>query len=343
MRKVVAVLILASVFLACKKDELQNLEETIYVRNDKVDMPVYLRGNFSSKTCILIVHGGPGGNGLEYRSGKFIEAIEKDYGMAYWDQRGQGMSQGRISAEEVNIENMVVDMNAVVKAIKKHFSGDVKIIALGHSWGGTLSAKYMTTGNLQNNLAAWVESNGAHDIPKLNVEAVKLFRLVATEQIALGNSVTQWQGILDWANAVDTNNITDDISGEINSKGHEIEQYLTQDGILGEADAGGTQNSLLLGPTNFITSAVSGARTNGNLQETEQLALTSELNKVTIPTLVLWGKYDFVVPPALGMDTYNEISSTKKDIVIFQKSGHSPMVNEWEEYYKAIKKFVDSL
>ena len=34
----------------------------------------------------------------------------------------------------------------------------------------------------------------------------------------------------------------------------------------------------------------------------EDIALTDSLFKIEIPTLILWGKYDFVVPPALGYD-----------------------------------------
>ncbi len=117
-------------FFGCKKStDLTQIEETIYVRSNGADMPVYLRGRVGSGIVILVVHGGPGGNGLEYRAGKYSEEIEKKYGVAYWDQRGQGMSQGTYKKSEVTVDNMVFDMNAVVNTIKLKYGSAIRVIA----------------------------------------------------------------------------------------------------------------------------------------------------------------------------------------------------------------------
>jgi pimeloyl-ACP methyl ester carboxylesterase len=331
--------------LGCKKStDLSQVEETIYVRSNGADMPVYLRGNIDSDVIILLVHGGPGGNALEYRFGKYAEALEAKYGLAYWDQRGQGMSQGVYKKEEVTIDNMVIDLNAVVNTLKSKYGSGIKVIALGHSWGGTLTAKYMVTDDLQYNINGWIEADGAHDIPRLNAAALRKFKNEADVQIALGNNVSNWQGILSWANAIDTNDITDDQGGEINKKAGEVEGWLLADGFIQTGEQGGIKNSLLYGPTNILTSAVTGLQTNYLLMnEVENTALTMVLNKVTIPTLILWGKYDFVVPPALAYDAYNSISSANKKLVIFENSGHSPMDNEWQKFTEEIVAFIDTL
>ena len=202
----------------------------------------------------------------------------------------------------------------------------------------------MVSGNVHSSVSAWIESNGAHDIPKLNLDAINMFKTVANDQITLGNNISNWSEVLDWANSVDTNNISEDESFEINSKGFEAENWLTEDGLIKASESGGNEVPYLTGPVNPLTSLISGGITNFKLSpEIEQLSLTDQLYKVTIPTLVLWGRYDFVVPPTLGYDTYNNISSTKKEIVIFEKSGHSPMSNEWEPFSDAIISFIDSL
>ncbi|MFK8046387.1 MAG: alpha/beta hydrolase, partial [Crocinitomicaceae bacterium] len=66
-----------------------------------------------------------------------------------------------------------------------------------------------------------------------------------------------------------------------------------------------------------------------------------DLNKITIPSQFLWGKYDFVVPPAVGVDAYNRVSSVNKEIIIFEKSGHSPMSNEPVKFANSIIDFVE--
>ena len=338
------IILLTLILSSCQqKEDLAQLDVTIHVRNDGADMPVYIRGNMNSKVVLLIVHGGPGGNGLEYRDGPWTVDLESKYAVAYWDQRGQGMSQGQYDKSVVTVDQMVDDMDAVIKVLKAKYGSGLNVFALGHSWGGTLTAKYMTTENLQHNLKGWIESNGAHDIPKLNIEATKMYIQVAQEQIALGNHVSDWQGILDWANTIDTTNITNDISGEINSNAFKVEEWLTDDGVMQKGEEGGNETSFFFGPTNALTSLLSGNATSSLLlNEVEATALTDQLSKVTIPVLALWGKYDFVVPPALGYDTFNKVSSASKKVVVFDRSGHSPMSNEWRPYTDEVILFIET-
>ncbi|MCK5134517.1 MAG: alpha/beta fold hydrolase [Bacteroidales bacterium] len=342
--KYLYILLIAFVLFSCEKEQdLGKLNETIYVRNDGADMPVYMRGNMNSKVVVLIVHGGPGGNGLEYRDGFWTVDLEEKYAMAYWDQRGQGMSQGHYSKSDVTVAKMVEDMDAVIEVLKAKYGNDVGVFALGHSWGGTLTAKYMTTGNLQHNLKGWIESNGAHDNLKNYIEATKMFVNVANEQIALENNIDNWESILDWVTAIDTNNITYDQTVELNENAFEVEDWLLEDEVMQWGEAGGNETSMFHGPINPLTSFLIGSMTNGMLEEeVEATTLTNELYKITIPVLALWGKYDFVVPPTLGYDTYNNISSTTKKLVIFEKSGHSPMNNEWRKFTDEVMLFIDA-
>lgn len=340
--KYIAMFGLMLLLASCNKGngDLSNLSETVIVRTNGADMPVHVHGNMNSNVIIFLIHGGPGGNGLEYRAGNYSAELEKKYAVAYWDQRGQGMAQGHYTKEDITIETMVEDMDAVVKVLKAKYGENKSIFVMGHSWGGTLSAKYMITKDYQTHVKGWIEVDGAHDIPKLNRDAVAMYIAEANTQIALGNNVANWQGILDWANAIDVNNITEAQGGEINSNGNKVAGWLQQDGFIYPSDRGGHQN--VTGQINPLTSLLSGNYTNQELLEIEQLSLTNELYKVTIPTLVLWGKYDFVVPPSLGQDTYDNVGSAVKKFVLFDKSAHSPMDNEWEKYVEEVSTFIDA-
>ncbi|UTW62766.1 alpha/beta fold hydrolase [bacterium SCSIO 12741] len=219
MKKLMILLSLSLILFSCSKDsDLSKVDETLYVRYEGADMPVYMRGNVNSNVIVLIVHGGPGGNGLEYRTGQYSVELEEKYGIAYWDQRGQGMSHGKYKSSDLTVQAMADDMLAVVRALKSKYGSQISIFALGHSWGGTLTARYMTTGNYQHELKGWIEVDGAHDIPQLNKDAVAMFISVAKEQIALGNNVENWQSTLEWAEAIDTNNITSEQGGRLIEK-----------------------------------------------------------------------------------------------------------------------------
>ncbi len=339
---IIYIFLFIQIFFSCSKEQDPiNIDETVYIRYKGADMPVYMHGNLTSNILLLMVHGGPGGNGLEYRAGLWTIDLEKKYLVAYWDQRGQGMAHGHYSRSDVTISQMADDMDAVINGLKAKYGEQLKIFALGHSWGGTLTSKYVTTDKYQHTLSGWIEFDGAHDMHRNDIESVKMFINVANEQIALGNSIDKWQDILTWASDIDTNNINYDLSVEINQKGFEVEDWLIEDGVMNEYDTGG--NPYPLYEINFLTSWFSGNMTNGFLaDEIMDYSATDLLYKVDIPVLFLWGKYDFVVPPSIGYDAYDKVSSTNKTYILLEKSGHSGMSNEWEKTKNAIIEFIET-
>ena len=50
----------------------------------------------------------------------------------------------------------------------------------------------------------------------------------------------------------------------------------------------------------------------------------------------------FVVPPALGEDAFEKVSSDVKKLVIFESSGHSPMSNEPDLFVDEVLSFINS-
>lgn len=335
-----AIAILAIV-ASCNRsaDISENARETITIRNLGADIPAYVYGNTASKAFIIIVHGGPGGNGLEYR-GYYSKELEKDYAVVYTDQRGQGSSHGHYSKDDVTIDNMVSDLEVLFRALKDRYGADASLFMMGHSWGGTLGSAYMIKDDLQFLLNGWIEVDGAHDIPMLNRAAIGMYIEYAKREIAAGKNADKWQEILDFASAVDTTKeIPDSTGGRINQYGHEAEGLLDEvvRSELSSGDAAG------LFRQNMLTSTISGSFTSGQLNaEVEATSLTDQLYKIEIPSLFLWGRHDFVVPPRLAATGYQQISSTDKKLVYFEQSGHSPMDNEPEKFIQEVQSFVEA-
>ena len=188
-----------------------------------------------------------------------------------------------------------------------------------------------------------LESNGAHDMPKNDIESVKLFIKVSDEQINLGNSIPKWEETKNWALGINLNNISSKQSLEINQKAFEVENWLLEDGVLQKRASGGNSGASLNSPINPVSSQINGSLTNGQLsKEVSKASYTNDLFKVTLPTLIMTGKYDFVVAPELSQDAYNLISSTNKKLVVFDNSGHSPMSHEPEKYTNELIQFIDA-
>ena len=347
MRKIVPFLfILLMLMSACKKENSLTLSDDFRVRHANADVPVYIHGNGAEKIFIIFIHGGPGDSGYANRAGKAAAELEKKYAMVYWDQRGQGMSEGKIDSEDITIDLMAEDLQAVVQVLKHKYGNDIKIFLLGHSWGGTLGTAFLLKKSYQNEIKGWIEVDGSHDFPKINRDVIKMFSAIGNSQISLNHNKENWQNIVSWAAKVDTTNLNKKMIIEINGKAHEVEKYLLEDDVLQKPDKTTMRDLGVFYHQNIITRIFSGQYTfMGNdkfFNEVVNNSFTPELHIITIPCLFLWGKYDFVVPSTLGYDAFNRVSSTEKEIIIFDKSAHSPMLNQADEFVDAVTNFVET-
>ena len=338
--------ILLSFFYSCKKDNLDSINDNFYVRHNGADMPVYVYGNASNKVFLLFIHGGPGDNSLEYREGIASENLEKNYAVVYYDQRGQGLSEGKFKPKDVTISIMSDDLQAVISAIIKKYGDDISVFLLGHSWGGELGTDYLLKNNYPSNIKGWIEIDGAHDVPKINVKLTKMLIDVGNKQISLNNSKDKWQEIISWVNKLDTNNINIEQGRELNRKARIAEQILIDDGFVTAPDKKTFRDLTIMYNQNIITGIFSGNYTyvnnEGFYNEIELTSYTNKLHNIHLPSLFLWGKYDFIVPSALGYDAYNLVNTQHKNIVIFKQSGHMPMKNQPYEFVNAVSNFVET-
>ena len=326
---------------ACSNDlDLNNLDETLIVRHKGADMVAYIKGNGSEKVFLITLHGGPGGVGLEFR-GKAFSDIENRYGVVYFDQRGSGNSQGNYSEHGINIDIMAEDVLALVKVMKHKFGSNSRFFLLGQSWGGALGTATLLKD--QSDFKGWIDVDGAYNAAGLYDLSKEAFTNTANAQIALGNSVSFWQSVLDLVAQVDPINNANDYS-KLNKKGPEAEAKLAQDGII-NSESNGEENNNLLFHYNLLTNSWNGSQSNGILTGDQGffqvIDYTSQLPEITIPALFISGKYDMVVPVASAQTAFETIGSESKEILIFERSGHSPPFSEPYLFSAKVLQFID--
>lgn len=331
---------LAGCLLSCTLPTTDTYDR-FYFHQDGADLAVEVNGQIRSGTFILLLHGGPGGGSYGYNSGLYSELLEEDYALVYLDQRGQGASQGAYPAEEITLQRFADDTYNLVRLLKARYGVDSNVFLMGHSWGGTTGTYTLLNTRIEEEISGWIEVDGAHDIPMINKEAIKMFLSIGAEEVTAGRETETWQEIIDFASAVDTNNITVEDGGAINNYGYTAESLLSQ---IETSDAPTEySHSLLTRPVFSLNTVFANLATSSAIEaETEATSLSSQLSEITIPTLFLWGKYDFVVPPALGVSAVNLFGSTDKELVIFEFSGHSPMDSEPELFAETIRQFVET-
>jgi len=326
---------------ACKKDRTV-LKDHFILRNQGADMPVWVEGNAAAKALLIIVHGGPGGDGQIYNTYMrgFSDKMEKELAMVYWDQRGSGNSAGHFDKDIYNVNLFVDDMSKLIQVLKKRYP-EKKIFVLGHSWGGTLITAFVRNAERQKSIDGFIEVNGAHNF--LGVpEIVTAFKIIGNDQIAANNNVVEWREIVSYCQGVDIDNPSDDELSQLNAYGHQAETYLKNAGLIvqesGEEKPG---YFLLRGSYNFSTAQSNLRTTNSALfNELKRTDFTKDFKDITLPSLFIWGKYDLVVPIELGKQAYAISGAADKTFVEFEKSGHSPMSNEMEDFSNLVISWV---
>ena len=342
-------LLLTFSFTACVKEQVllgTQVDNHFFLENDGARMMVRVEGNTQSKTFLVILHGGPGGETAVYNvlATAFSDPLERDYALVYWDQRGSGNSSGHYDEEVLHVDQYVEDLDKLLTLLQHRYGEDIGLFLMGHSWGGALASAYVTSEDKQNRLKAWCNVDGVHNFPALREIVLEKFLEFAPLQIAANNSKKGWKEILDYCEGLNPNRISDNQELRLNSMGYQAERLLTEDGIVNMPDI--ELNALLqytlTSYHNTNMALLNQIFTNSHLwDKLRGINYTTAMEEVTIPALFLWGEHDFVVPPKMGIEIFEHYGGEDKSLHFFSKSGHSPMVNEPEEFVRILKDFIE--
>ncbi|BDF68734.1 alpha/beta hydrolase [Oscillospiraceae bacterium] len=110
---------------------LQGVPQYVSVRADRRDAPL-----------LLYLHGGPGDAALPLVR-KYNRALERDFTVAVWEQRGTGKSYYPFGGgERVTIEVFLEDLLALTRYLLERFHQE-KLYLVGHSWGSVLGLRFL--------------------------------------------------------------------------------------------------------------------------------------------------------------------------------------------------------
>lgn len=336
--------------LACVKEQTligTQVENHFFLENKGAKMMVNVEGNTASKTFLVILHGGPGGNTAVYNTlgTAFSDPLEERYGVVYWDQRGSGNSSGQYKKEDLTIAQFVEDLDHLLKLLKGRYGEDIAIFMLGHSWGGALGSAYLTSEYSDNSIKGWINVDGVHNFPLLRKATYRQFLDFAPTQITANQNKDNWQEVLDYCEGLDSTNISNDEELRMNSFAHQSETWMGEDKVINipEYGVGDLLNYTYFSYHNPNTALFNSLFTGSVVWgEAREENFTTALEAVTIPGLFLWGRHDMVVPLEMGEEAFAHYGSEDKMMVIFEKSAHSPMINEPEEFNRILINFIET-
>ena len=331
-------------FLACQKEVVTlstQTEDNFYIRNGGSDMPVWVYGNSASKVLVIMLHGGPGGNGLTHHNLRANRELEEKYAMVYWDQRHQGNAHGHLSNEEVTIGHMIEDLHLLVRTLKKRYGEENSIFLMGASWGGKLGTAFLATETYQNDINGWINIAGALDTRREVAGIRDMVNRIGQNELDAGNNTAFWTEFRDYANGLDTAKLSLKQYLKINRYSHQVESNLLQV----TAPDNSSIDRDIVSPHNPVNALLMNVQLNSSpFMERDffQMSQVSALEKITLPSLVIWGQYDFVVPTIMGHLTYERMSSSDKELKIYEASSHSPQYNEPDRFVMDVSQFIET-
>lgn len=330
---------LTLIFSCQKTNNLSQLEDSFTLTRNGAEMPTYVYGNANDNIFVLTLHGGPGGNSLRLRNGRWNETLEERYAMVYWDQRGSGMSQGNLNKENLNFAEMREDLKAMTALLKHKYGEDITLFLLGHSWGTMLGGGFLAEETNQDSFNGWISIASIYDWCNTIKDLMPAYTEIATEQIEANNNTVYWNEIL--AIAADTDTIgCDDV--RLNNEAVTATDILESQGIVNSATGDFSGDFYL---NNFITTTFNKIGTNDFLFDEfpfEDYDLSDKLPNIKIPSMVIHGKYDLNLALNTGQAYFDFLGSEDKTFHIFDKSAHVPMHSESEKIQEIIMEFIEN-
>ena len=297
-----------------------------------------VRGTDKAHPYLVILHGGPGFSAhMFYPWGA---SLEKTVNVVYLDQRGSGES-ARLSVANVlaptpaevkgyTVASLVADIEGVRQSLKVD-----KWYVLGHSWGGMLGLEYVTAH--PDHVLGYIHMDGLVSVPQMQDavldSAAKKFAAAKPKDDADLAQVRQLRALPP--------DSPFRLFGALGLAMGPAGLYFAGDQTAGFAAAYG-QIGAALTPYHLPPAALAPASEPGAALIVNDHYLTRDdtslLAKVTVPTLIINGKQDGVIPPAAAEAAHAAIKGSQ--LVELDDCGHFPFFEQPEKTAAAVLAFV---
>jgi pimeloyl-ACP methyl ester carboxylesterase len=308
-----------------------------FIENKNARMPVVIRGDLASNVLIVFLHGGPGGTAIKKIGAKAFLALEERYAMVYWDQRGSGLSRGGKQRKYLTLDQYTEDLDVLIDKLKKKFPTH-DVFLMGHCWGGGYGTAYLIDPVRQAKVSGWIEVAGAHNNPAGDSLSMIWVKKYAMRQIERDRDTAYWKRVLSWYER------NPDFTSE--KLGH----YL----FVKKAHGYVHKKSPALGPypgygkKDILRTPVKYAGYFLNYYHTlsrfiiSDFDFTNEMQIIRIPSLVIWGENDGLIPVAMASNAYNALGTPDehKFLAIYPKTAHTVFYEQPDLFVHTVDTFI---
>ena len=253
---------------------------------------------------LLCLHGGPGTDSTSVRPlGRLAGALGVRF--VCYDHRGHGRSEW-VPVEECTHAQLTADVEGIRAAL-----GLGPITLLGISWGGYVSLMYAARYPAALEKLIVVGASPSHEFMR---QAEANARREATPE--------QWRAYRAlWDGSIRDN--------ETFRRAFETIRplYHVDKRLVAGAPAASGEVRYRIDVRNFVLH-----------HEFPRYDVRPELGRIRCPTLVLVGRHDWISPVEQAEEIAKRIPGAR--LVVFERSGHSPQVEEPEEFVRVVREFL---
>jgi len=294
-----------------------------------------IRGADSTKPVMLFLHGGPGHPELAFMKNA-NQAIEKDFVMVYWEQRGAGKSFSKhIPAESMNLAQFISDTRELSQILAKRFKQE-KIYVMGHSWGSLLGIltvhqypelfhAYLGVGQIGHLYKSeqlsfnWVKDQA---VKRNNKEALK-----ALTELSYPDSLASWDTWLKFL-MVERKYVTQ-FGGGLTHKITAEMWPVTKMMLAAKEYTLSEKMEFLTGSMYFSVYHLFLEVLNKNL--------LNDIDSLQVPVYIFQGKHDYQTAYLIAKDFYDQLKAPHKEFFTFENSAHSPNIEEVDKFNSLVK------
>ena len=326
-----------------KINSANGIWEDIYVEIGGINQFMQIRGSDKDNPVVLWLHGGPGFP-LTYMNYYYQQELESDFTIVCLEQRGCGRTYYENSkSANASLDVMLSDIDEVVEYLKERFDKD-KVIIMAQSWGTVIGMKYLE--KHPENVSAYVGIGQVTQFAKGKTYSANKAIQIAEKQENLKDAERLRTLVNEFEQA---ENIE-----ELNIKELE-EMILISSKYLKSKGEMSTLKQMVTAMTSphinindakwflFASSTENIISTQNKLMD--YMYFGFDINDVALPENVplyfIQGDCDYITPTDMVQSYYDSIDVEDKCILIIEDVGHTPFLDNPDEFYESVKSCLD--
>lgn len=295
-------------------------------------------------TFLIYLHGGPGFTSLEACESEEspFYMLERDMAVVYWEQRRAGTSQGNCNYDELVLAQYTEDLEKLFAFLEHCYETDLEFFLIGHSWGGALGVDFLAKPENQGRVSGWIDASGGHNVPLIAELERQMVIVVGARQIAANTTnADKWRSHIEQAAGLDLTEPADVF--EMNRLARKSEDLMRQADSVNKLIDRLSLADYFFSPLDLHAMPQNGERTIAALRDAvAKLDRSAALGRISIPVLMLWGRYDFRVPPAYAEAALAAYAAEDKTLLFFERSAHFAQWQEPAGFYEAVHRFIQA-